>query len=123
MKQLFPTQKTDGTTTHPAQITIALRGWQWFIMGILVATLLFGGISACYQGRDISRVTGRAVRIDLPQDLVSYDDIVSISFHKNADGETLKDITYFSTDGKLYSKEFNDWGIFQGEIVWELAGE
>lgn len=111
------------TSNNGKQITIVVRGYHWFLLGLLSALLLVGGITACYQGRDISRITGRAVNITLPNDLVSYDKIVSISFHKNNDGETIKDITYFSTDGKLHSKEYNDWGVFQGEIIWNLAGE
>lgn len=105
-----------------AHITVVVRSFHWFVLGVLTTLLLIGGISACYQGRDIARITGRAVHVELPSDLTGYDQIVSISFHKNSDGETLKDITYLSTDGKLHSKEYNDWGIFQGEIIWELAG-
>ena len=107
-------------TNEPRQLVISFKSWQWFFLGIIVTFMIFGGISSCYQGRDISRYTGRAVRIDLPDDLRSYEDIVSISFHKNADGETVKDVTYIATDGLLHSKEFNDWGILQGEIIWEL---
>lgn len=111
------------TRNKGKQITVFVRGYHWFLLGLLTALLLAGGITACYQGRDISRITGRAVHVALPSDLVSYDKIVSISFHKNNDGETIKDITYLSTDGKLHSKEYNDWGVFQGEIIWDLAGE
>lgn len=104
---------------HP-QVVINLRGWQWFLLGVVVTVLLLGGVSACYQGRKISRLTGLPVHINLPQDLTSYDKIVSISFHKDASGETFKDVTYIGTDGKLHSHEYNDWGIFQGEIIWNL---
>lgn len=128
MKSILPQQPNNGimqdASANPTvQFTLTMRGYHWFVLGLLTALLLVGGITACYQGRDISRVTGRAVHVDLPADLTGYDKIVSISFHKNSDGETLKDITYLSTDGKLHSKEYNDWGIFQGEIIWELAGE
>ena len=123
MKAIFPKRADGRTIIKSSRVTISLHGWQGFLLGVLVTLLLFGGISACYQGRKISRITGGVVRVDLPKDLDSYNDILSISFHKNSDGETIKDVTYFSTDGKLHSKEYNDWGIFQGEIVWELAGE
>lgn len=102
-------------------ISISLRGWQWFLSGMLVSLLLFGGITACYQGRDFSRWTGVAQKVDLPDDLRSYDDIITVSFHKNGSGETLKDITYISTDGKLRSREYKDWGLLEGEIIWELT--
>ena len=102
-------------------INISMKNWQYFLLGILVTLMLVGGISSCYQGRRISRITGRPTSINLPADVASYDDIVSVSFHKNSDGETIKDVTYISSeDGKLHSHEYNDWGIFQGEIVWNL---
>ena len=65
-------------TEKERQFVISFKGGQWFFLGIVVTFMLFGGISSCYQGRDISRFTGRAVRIDLPEDLRSYDDILSI---------------------------------------------
>ncbi|MBN1580524.1 MAG: hypothetical protein JXA89_07455 [Anaerolineae bacterium] len=95
----------------------------WFVFGVLAALIVVGGLSACYQGRDVSRITGKPTLIKLPDDLASYEDILTISFHKNDKGETIKDLTYIATDGKLHSREYNDWGIFQGEIIWELQGE
>lgn len=116
-------EQQKGNSRLGTTFVITIGQWRGFLLGVLVSALLFGGVAACYQGRDISRLTGRATRITLPRDLASYDDIITISFHKNSSGETIKDITYISTDGTVHSKEFNDWGVFQGEIVWELAGE
>jgi hypothetical protein len=110
-------------TSKTIQLTISLHGWQWFLLGLLAALILMGGLTACYQGRKISRVTGLPVYIKLPKDLESYEDILTISFHKDAEGETYKDVTYIGADGKIHSQEFNDWGIFQGEIIWELQGQ
>lgn len=107
--------------TQDRTLTISLRGWHWFLSGMLVSLLLFGGITACYQGRDFSRWTGIAQKVELPDDLRSYDDIVNISFHKNGSGETIKDITYIGADGKLRSREYKDWGLLEGEIMWELT--
>ena len=101
-------------------ISISPKGWHYFLLGVVLTLLALGGVSACYQGRDIARVTGRPVHIDLPSDVTSYEQIITISFHKNSDGETLKDVTYMGADGKMHSKEYNDWGIFQGEIIWDL---
>lgn len=106
--------------TTPPTIVISLRNWQWFLLGIVFSFMLFGGVSACYQGRKISRLTGLPVHITLPSDLTDYRNIISVSFHKSAEGETIKDVTYIGSDGKLHSHEFNDWGIFQGEIIWDL---
>lgn len=104
-------------------ISISGRHLQGFIIGILFTLFILGGVSGCYQGRKISRITGGAVEIDLPEEVTSYEQIVSISFHKNSDGETIKDVTYMGTDGKLHSREYNDWGIFQGEIIWNLQND
>ena len=114
---------TTTETTINRQLVISLRGWQWFFLGIVITIALFGGVTACYQGRKLSRITGIPVHIDLPKDLASYDKVVGISFHKDANGETFKDVTYIGKDGKLHSHEFNDWGIFQGEIIWDLQGQ
>jgi hypothetical protein len=108
--------------TQPGSITISLRGWHWFLLGVVLTLALVSGISACYQGRKLSRLTGLSVHIKLPDDLASYDQIISISFHKNEDGETIKDVTYHGADGKVHTHEYNDWGIFQGSITWELQG-
>lgn len=104
-------------------ISLSPQGWHYFLLGVVLTLLALGGVSACYQGRDIARVTGRPVHIDLPSDVTSYEQIVTISFHKNDKGETLKDVTYLGADGKLHSKEYNDWGIFQGEIIWDLEAQ
>lgn len=97
-----------------------LKGWQYFVLGVLVTLTLVGGLTACYQGRKISRWTGQAVHIELPEDVSSYEQVISISFHKDENGGTIKDVTYMGADGKLHSHEFNDWGVLQGKIVWEL---
>ncbi len=104
------------------QLVISIKDWHLYVLTCVLAIIIIGGVSGCYQGRTISRITGRATYIDLPDDVTSYDQVLSISFHKNADGETLKDVTYMGPDGKLHSKEYNDWGIFQGEIIWNLQG-
>jgi hypothetical protein len=51
------------------------------MLGVLVTLALVGGLTACYQGRTISRWTGQAVHIKLPEEVSSYEQIVSISFH------------------------------------------
>lgn len=104
-------------------LVLTIKGGHWFVLGALVTLLVLGGVSACYQGRDISRWTGRAVRVELPNDLTSYNKIISVSFHKNSSGETLKDVTYIGADGLLHSREYKDWGLLEGEIIWELTAE
>ena len=70
-----------------------------------------------YQGRDISRVTGVPIRIALPDCVTNPDQVISVSFHAEASGETTKDVTYVC-DGRIYSHEYNDFGILQGTIEW-----
>ena len=108
--------------TRSVVLSISLKGWQWFVLGVLVALIVLGGLTGCYQGRKISRLTGQAVHIDLPKDLASYGQIISVSFHTINNGETIKDVTYLGADGKVHSQEYNDWGILQGSIIWELPG-
>ena len=87
---------------------------------VLIILLLVGGAwiyLSVYQGRDISRVTGVPVKIALPDCVKSPDQIKSISFHTQSAGETIKDVTYVC-DGRIYSHEYNDFGILQGTIEW-----
>jgi hypothetical protein len=70
-----------------------------------------------YQGRDISRITGRPVQIALPDCVTSAEQVLSVSFHSEASGETIKDVTYVC-DGRVYSHEYNDFGILQGSVEW-----
>jgi hypothetical protein len=70
-----------------------------------------------YQGRDIARITGRPVEVMLPECVTTPDQIISISFHTKAAGETVKDVTYVC-DGRIFSREYNDFGILQGTIEW-----
>ena len=53
-----------------------------------------------YQGRDISRITGRPVQIALPECVTSVEQVLSVSFHSEASGETIKDVTYVC-DGRV----------------------
>ena len=87
---------------------------------IVIVALLIGGIwlyLSLYQGRDISRITGRSVQIALPDCVTSAEQVLSVSFHSDTKGETIKDVTYVC-DGRVYSHEYNDFGILQGTIEW-----
>lgn len=81
-----------------------------------------GGLTGCCQGCKILRLTRQAVHIDLPKDPAGHDKIISISFHKTDDGGTIKAVTCLGADGKVHSLEYNDGGIVQGPIIWELQG-
>ena len=72
-----------------------------------------------YQGRDFSRYTGVAQKIDLPECVQNVDQVVSISFHSKTAGATVKDVTY-KCDGRLFSQEYNDSGFLEGSIEWTI---
>jgi hypothetical protein len=88
-----------------------------------VIALLVGGVGlyfSLYQGRDISRITGRPVQIALPDCVSSAEQVISVSFHSQSSGETIKDVTYIC-DGRLFSHEYNDFGILQGSVEWTFT--
>jgi hypothetical protein len=88
-----------------------------------VIALLVGGVwlyFSLYQGRDISRITGRPVQIALPDCVSSAEQVISVSFHSQSSGETIKDVTYIC-DGRLFSHEYNDFGILQGSVEWTFT--
>jgi hypothetical protein len=89
---------------------------------VVLLLLAIGGVwlyLSFYQGRDISRFTGVPVPIALPDCVTSVEQVLSVSFHSKASGETVKDVTYVC-DGRLYSHEYNDFGILQGSIEWTI---
>ena len=46
--------------------------------------------------------------------------MISVSFHKETNGDTVKDMTYENTEGKILSIEYTDkpWHL-EGSILWE----
>jgi hypothetical protein len=109
--------------TEP-QASESARPWQrrpgCILSIVAVIALLVGGVwlyFSLYQGRDISRITGRPVQIALPECVTSAEQVISVSFHSEPSGETIKDVTYVC-DGRLYSHEYNDFGILQGSVEW-----
>jgi hypothetical protein len=96
------------------------------ILAIAVVVLMAGAAVwvyfGLYQGRDIARITGVPVKIELPDCVSSLDQVVSVSFHSEGQGEVVKDVTYIC-DGKLFSHEYNDFGILQGTIEWRMKGQ
>lgn len=105
----------------------ARRPW-WLRASCLVPAativiLLVGGLwiyLSLYQGRDISRVTGIPVKVALPACVKRPEQVISVSFHSKASGETTKDVTY-TCDGRLFSHEYNDFGILEGTVEWTFT--
>lgn len=89
-----------------AAVVILIVGGVWFYYGVI------------YQGRALSRITGIANQVKLPDCITSPEQIISISFHKGTNGESIKDVTFVCPDGRIYSEEYNDLGVFQGSLEW-----
>ena len=67
-------------------------------------------INSC-QSRVVSRLTGEALRLQLPNDFDK-----PISFASGRENE--KDLFYWSTDGQMKVKTYTDWGLLESEIVF-----
>ena len=74
----------------------------------LIALILI--INSC-QSRVVSRWTGTALKLPLPDDFEK-----PISFSSGRKNE--KDLFYFSTDGQMKVKTYTDWGLLESEIVF-----
>ena len=99
-----PWQRRPGCILSIVALLVVLVGGIWLFLSV-------------YQGRDISRFTGVPVRITLPDCVTSADQVVSVSFHSEGNGETIKDVTYIC-EGRVFSHEYNDFGILQGSVEW-----
>ena len=74
----------------------------------LIALILT--INSC-QSRVVSRWTGTALKLPLPDDFEK-----PISFSSGRKNE--KDLFYFSTDGQMKVKTYTDWALLESEIVF-----
>jgi len=78
------------------------------VLLVLATTFLLS--SGC-QSRAISRFTGAALKLELPDDFDK-----PISFASGRKGE--KDLFYWSTDGQMKVKTYTDWGLLESHIVF-----
>ena len=77
---------------------------------LLISILLF--FSGCkFQTRALSRITGSALKLDLPKDFDK-----PVSFSSGRKGE--KDLFYYTVDGYLKVKTYTDYGILESEIIF-----
>ena len=74
---------------------------------LLITILMF---SSC-QSRAISRWTGAALQLQLPDDFDR-----PISFASGRKNE--KDLFYWTKDGHMKVKSYTDWGLLESEIVF-----
>ena len=80
---------------------------------ILFITILLsmGMIFFACQSRVVSRLTGSALQLQLPEDFDR-----PISFASGRKGE--KDFFYWTTDGQMKVKTYTDWGMLESEIIF-----
>tara|TARA_Y100001970_G_scaffold288946_1_gene417810 strand:+ start:35 stop:292 length:258 start_codon:yes stop_codon:yes gene_type:complete len=76
---------------------------------VLIITTLFS-MFAC-QSRTISRFTGTALELKLPDD---FDRPISFSSGRKNE----KDFFYWSQDGSMKVKTYTDWGLLESEIIF-----
>jgi len=77
---------------------------------LLVLAMTFLLSSGC-QSRAISRFTGVALKLELPDDFDK-----PLSFSSGRKGE--KDLFYWSTNGQMKVKTYTDWGLLESHIVF-----
>ena len=77
---------------------------------LLISMLLF--VSGCkFQTRALSRLTGSALKLELPKDFDK-----PVSFSSGRKGE--KDLFYYTLNGELKVKTYTDYGILESEIIF-----
>ena len=78
-----------------------------FLSFLILVLLIFSGC----QSRVVSRLTGSALELKLPED---FDRPISFSTGRKNE----KDLFYWSTSGDMKVKTYTDWGIMESEIVF-----
>ena len=77
-----------------------------FILFLVILLFCFG---CKFQTRAISRITGSALELELPDDFDK-----PISFATGRKNE--KDLFYWSIEGTMKVKTYTDWGLLESEI-------
>ena len=78
---------------------------------ILVSIICCIFFSCKFQTRAISRITGEALELKLPEDFDR-----AISYSTGRKGE--KDLFYYTKDGEMKVKTYTDFGVFESEIIF-----
>ena len=78
-----------------------------FFASTVILVLVF---STC-QSRSISRWTGAALQLELPDD---FDRPISFAYGRKGE----KDLFYWSKDGRMIVKTYTDWGLLESHIVF-----
>ncbi len=83
-----------------------------FCIAVFLAIPIFA--TGCGQSRGWSRLTGKALELELPDDFER-----PVSFSSGREGE--KDLFYEATDGSFHVKTYTDSGYAEAEIVFVKA--
>ena len=81
------------------------------IIIFFASTVILVFVFSTCQSRSISRWTGAALQLELPDDFDR-----PISFASGRKGE--KDLFYWSKDGHMIVKTYTDWGLLESHIVF-----
>ena len=77
--------------------------------------MVFCMVTSCkFQTRAISRITGEALQLELPEDFES-----AISYSSGRKGE--KDLFYYTKSGEMKVKTYTDFGVFESEIIFKTT--
>ena len=79
------------------------------ILFLTITSIIF--MTNSCQSRVVSRWTGTALKLRLPDDFEK-----PISFASGRKDE--KDLFYWSTDGQMKIKTYTNWGLMESEIVF-----
>ena len=79
-----------------------------FILFLVILLFCFG---CKFQTRAISRITGSALELELPDD---FDKPISFASGRKSE----KDLFYYSTNGELKVKTYTNYGILESEIIF-----
>ena len=78
---------------------------------ILLTVILLFCFGCKFQTRAISRITGSALELELPDD---FDKPISFASGRKSE----KDLFYYSTKGELKVKTYTNYGILESEIIF-----
>ena len=77
----------------------------------IIIIFIFLVVFTSCQSRAVSRFTGSALELELPEDFEK-----PISFASGRKSE--KDLFYWSTNGEMKVKTYTNWGLLESEIIF-----
>ena len=77
----------------------------------IIILFIFLVVFTSCQSRAVSRFTGSALELELPEDFEK-----PISFASGRKSE--KDLFYWSNNGEMKVKTYTNWGLLESEIIF-----